>query len=57
LAAKNIPGVDLVSAKDVSVIHLAPGGVPGRLTVWSKSSISTLEERLKKWVRRVNVLV
>jgi large subunit ribosomal protein L4e len=57
MAVRNIPGVDLVLAKDVSVIHLAPGGAPGRLTVWSRSSLTTLEERLKDWVRRVEPLV
>lgn len=56
MAARNIPGVDLVSARDLSVIHLAPGGVPGRLTVWSKASLSTFEERLKGWVKGVTIL-
>jgi large subunit ribosomal protein L4e len=52
-AARNIEGVDVVSAKEVSVIHLAPGGVPGRLTVWSKSAVETIEERLGYVLRRV----
>lgn len=46
-AARNFPGVDVVRACDVSVIHLAPGGFPGRLTLWTESSIKVLEERFK----------
>lgn len=44
LASRNIPGVDSVSVRELSVIHLAPGGVPGRLTIWSESSLKALEE-------------
>lgn len=44
LASRNIPGVDTVSLRNLSVMHLAPGGVPGRLTIWSESSIRALEE-------------
>lgn len=29
----NFPGVDVVASNMLSVLHLAPGGVPGRLTV------------------------
>lgn len=46
-AAENIPGVDLVEAKDLSVLHLAPGGHPGRLTIFTKPALEALEERLK----------
>ncbi|MEM0268893.1 MAG: 50S ribosomal protein L4, partial [Candidatus Korarchaeum sp.] len=44
LASRNIPGVDAVSLRNLTVMHLAPGGVPGRLTIWSESSIKALEE-------------
>ncbi|RDD54057.1 MAG: 50S ribosomal protein L4 [Candidatus Korarchaeota archaeon NZ13-K] len=44
LASRNIPGVDAVSLRNLTVMHLAPGGVPGRLTIWSESSIRSLEE-------------
>lgn len=56
-AARNEPGVDVVSAKDVSVIHLAPGGVSGRLTVWTESSLPIIEERLKYIINRVALYV
>jgi large subunit ribosomal protein L4e len=42
-AARNIPGVDIVAAKDLSAEDLAPGGDAGRLTVWTKSAIGALE--------------
>lgn len=46
-AASNIPGVEVVTAKDLSVLHLAPGAKPGRLTLFTKSALKALEERLK----------
>ncbi len=45
-AAKNLPGVDVVLAKDLNVELLAPGCVAGRLTVWTKSAI----EHLRGWL-------
>ncbi|MBP1357448.1 MAG: 50S ribosomal protein L4 [Sulfolobus sp.] len=46
-AASNLPGVDVVTAQDLSVIHLAPGGHPGRLTIYTKSSIDVLRKRFE----------
>lgn len=42
-AARNIPGVDVVTTKDLCAEDLAPGGDLGRLTVWTKSAIEALE--------------
>jgi len=42
-AARNIPGVDVVAAKDLCAEDIAPGGDMGRLTVWTKSAIGALE--------------
>ncbi len=42
--ARNIPGVDAVLVKDLSVKDLAPGGQAGRLTVWTESAIKALGE-------------
>jgi len=42
-AARNVPGVDVVVAKDLSAEDLAPGGDAGRLTVWTKPAIEELE--------------
>ena len=41
-AARNLPGVDVVSAKDLSAEDLAPGGDPGRLTVFTREAIEVL---------------
>jgi len=41
-AARNVPGVDVVSVRNLGVIHLAPGGVPGRLTIWTVGAIEAL---------------
>jgi large subunit ribosomal protein L4e len=47
-AARNIKGVDAVTAKDVSVLHLAPGGKPGRLVIYTESALNVLNERFKE---------
>ncbi len=43
-SAANIPGVDVVNVKELGVELLAPGANPGRLTLWSASSIDALEK-------------
>jgi len=45
-AADNIPGLGVVKLKDLSVLHLAPGAKPGRLTIWTKSALEKLDERI-----------
>lgn len=42
-AADNIPGIDIWEVKNINVELLAPGAVPGRLTLWSNKAIETLE--------------
>lgn len=41
-AARNIPGVDVTTISNLSIDMLAPGGHPGRLTLWSESAIKAL---------------
>ncbi|MEM2105365.1 MAG: 50S ribosomal protein L4 [Candidatus Bathyarchaeia archaeon] len=43
-ATGNIPGVDIVSLKDLNVEVLAPGTHPGRLTVWTVGALQKLSE-------------
>jgi large subunit ribosomal protein L4e len=43
-AASNIPGVDIVTVNDLNAEMLAPGALPGRLTLWTNGAI----ERLSK---------
>ena len=42
-AARHVPGVDVVTAKDLSAEDLAPGGDWGRRTVWTNAAIEALE--------------
>ena len=44
--ARNLPGIDVVPVRNLSVLYLAPGGVPGRLTVWTLSAIDELRKGL-----------
>jgi len=43
-SARNISGVDIVSVKSVNSELLAPGTVPGRLTLFTAASIDRLEK-------------
>ena len=43
-AANNIPGIDIVNVKDLNAELLAPGEIPGRLTLWTASAVEVLEK-------------
>jgi len=40
--AQSIPGVEVARVDSLNVLQLAPGGVPGRLTMWTESSLTAL---------------
>jgi large subunit ribosomal protein L4e len=46
-AAQNIPGLDACTLKNVKANLLAPGGRPGRLTVWAESALGKIDEEIK----------
>ncbi len=46
-AARNLPGVDVASPENLSILHLAPGGVPGRLTVYTETALKILEDKFR----------
>jgi len=46
LGARNLPGVSIAKVNELNAELLAPGGVPGRLTVWTSSAIKKLAEGL-----------
>ncbi|MGC9112492.1 50S ribosomal protein L4 [Acidilobus sp.] len=46
-SVRGFPGVDVVEPQLVSVLELAPGGEPGRLTVITSNALSALAERFK----------
>jgi large subunit ribosomal protein L4e len=41
-SSKNLSGVDVVKAKEINIEHLAPGGDPGRLTIFTKSALKEI---------------
>jgi len=43
-SCKNIPGVDIVNVSSLNAELLAPGTVPGRITLWSEGAIEKLEK-------------
>lgn len=44
-ATRNIPGVDTVQVEKLDASVLAPGGVPGRLTLWTVPAIEELGQK------------
>jgi large subunit ribosomal protein L4e len=44
-ALRNIEGVNVVKADDLSVEILAPGTHPGRLTIWSESAVKRIADK------------
>ena len=41
-SSKNLSGVDVVKPKEINIEHLAPGGDPGRLTIFTKSALKEI---------------
>jgi large subunit ribosomal protein L4e len=52
-AVRNLPGVECVLAKDLSVLHLAPGGHGGRLVVWSRAALHSLPRGVLEVCKKV----
>ena len=50
-AAVAIPGVEVVTVDSLSVLPLAPGGVAGRLTLWTRSAVDLLGSRTKEGMK------
>lgn len=51
-AARNLPGVDAVNVDSLTLLHLAPGGHPGRLTVWIEDTLPVLDKRFREVILR-----
>lgn len=41
-SSSNLSGVDIVKSSQINIEHLAPGGDPGRLTIFTKSALKEL---------------
>ncbi len=44
-ASRNIPGVEVLQVDKLSAEALAPGGVPGRLTIWTEGALQKLQSQ------------
>jgi len=42
-AVKNLPGIHVCRVENLCAAYLAPGGMPGRLTIWTKSAVEKLK--------------
>ena len=42
ISTRNLPGIDVIKPSKININNLAPGGVAGRLTVFTKSSLTLL---------------
>lgn len=51
-AASSIPGVDVKVPEKISVMDLAPGGAPGRLTIWTLPALARIVRRVEKYVAK-----
>jgi len=45
-AFRNIPGVDVQDARSLSILDLAPGGVPGRFVIFTQKALKELSTRI-----------
>ena len=43
-AARNIPGIDVVPVRALNAELLAPGAMPGRVTLWTESALDIMEK-------------
>jgi large subunit ribosomal protein L4e len=48
LASRNIPGVVVCTPQELSIGHLAPGGIAGRLTMWTASALDETTQLFKE---------
>lgn len=46
--SKSLSGISVAKCSDLSVLDLAPGSIPGRLTIWSKDALSALTNSVKE---------
>lgn len=45
---KSLQGVSVVKSSNLSVLDLAPGSSPGRLTIWTKDALSSLPKTVQR---------
>ena len=47
-ASKSFEGLSVAASSSLSILDLAPGSIPGRLTVWSKDSLTGISKNVLK---------
>jgi large subunit ribosomal protein L4e len=48
-ALKSVEGLSVRKSSELSVLDLAPGSVPGRLTIWTKESLGSLSKNVQNY--------
>ena len=48
-------GIDIVTADQLNVMHLAPGNQPGRLTAFTLEGLKQLDERIRKQAEKLGI--
>lgn len=56
-AVGSIPGVEVVPVSRLSIMHLAPGGHPGRLCIWSKGALESIRGMSNNAIEFMEVMV
>jgi len=46
-ASKNLPGTEVANVENLSIDDLAPGGVGGRLIIWTQSALNELDNKFE----------
>ena len=46
-SSRNIPGTEIINIEDLSIDKLAPGGVAGRLIIWTQSAFNELKNKFE----------
>lgn len=41
-SSRNLPGVDIIKPEEINIEYIAPGGDPGRLTIFTKSAVQMI---------------
>jgi len=49
-SSRNIPGIEIIDVENLSIDHLAPGGMAGRLTIWTQSAITELNNKFDEMI-------
>jgi len=47
-ASRNIPGIEIINIKNLSIDNLAPGGMAGRLIIWTQSAFNELNSKFEE---------